>query len=50
MIVLITTHIPNEESNDVVDLLDYPVNTLPQFQYTVDKIGKKVNFGGWLSV
>ena len=48
--MLLTTHIPNVDSNDVVDLVDYHVITLPQFEYIVDKIGRKGNFGGWLSV
>ena len=48
-IMMLTTHIPNDYSNDVVDLLDYNVVTLPQFQDIVDKIGKKGKFGDWLS-
>ena len=49
-IILLTTHIPNDESNDIVDLVEYHFNMLPQFQYIVDKIGERRNFGGWLSV
>ena len=41
---------PNDDSNDVVDLVEYHVDTLPQFQDVVNKSGEKVNFGGWLSV
>ena len=40
----------NYISNDVVDLVEYRVDTPPQFQYIVDKIGNKLKFGGWLSV
>ena len=46
----LTTHILNDKFNYFVDLLQYYVNTIPQFQYIVDKIGEKVNFEGWLSV
>ena len=41
---------PNDDSNYVVDLAQYHVDTLPQLQDIVDKSGKKGNFGGWLSV
>ena len=41
---------PNDYSNDVVDLVEYHVDILTQFQYIVDKSGKKRNFGGWLRV
>ena len=46
---MLTIHIPNDNSNYVHDFLEYHVNMLPQFQYIVDKIGDKGNFGGWLS-
>ena len=48
--MLLTTHIHSNDSNYVVDLVEYHVNTIPQFQYILDKIGEKRNFGGWLSV
>ena len=41
---------PNEKYNDVVDLVEYHVDTLPQFQYIVYKSGEKGNFGGWLGI
>ena len=31
-------------------MVEYHVDTLPQFQYIVDKIGDKKKFGGWLNV
>ena len=39
--MMLTTHTPNDKSNDVVDLVYYRVNTLPQFKDVVDKIGEK---------
>ena len=41
---------PNEDSNELVDLVEHHVETLSQFQDIVDKSGEKVNFGDWLSV
>ena len=41
---------PNDDSNYVVDFVNYHVNTLPKFQDILDKVDKKGNFGGWLSV
>ena len=48
--MLLTTHISNDDFNDVVDLVEYNFNMLPQFQDIVDRIGEKGNFGSWLSV
>ena len=47
---MLTTHIPNDDSNGVVDLVEYHFNPLPQFQDIVDKIGEKGNFVGWLRI
>ena len=41
---------PNDYSNDVVDMLEYHVDTLPQLQVVLEKSGKKGTFGGWLSI
>ena len=32
---------PNEDSNDVADLAEYHVDTLPQFQDIVEKVARK---------
>ena len=40
----------NAESNGVIDIVEYHVNPLPQFQDIVDKSGEKGNVGGWLSI
>ena len=40
----------NAESNGVIDIVEYHVNPLPQFQDIVDKSGEKGNAGGCLSV
>ena len=40
----------NAESNGVIDLVEYHVNALPKFHDILDKSGRKVFFGGWLSV
>ena len=37
---------PNDDSNDAIYLVEYHIDTLPQFQYIVDKSGTKANFGG----
>ena len=48
--MLLTTYTPNDDSKCVVDLIDYHVNVLAQFQDIVEKIGGKGNFVGCLSV
>ena len=40
---------PNYKSNDVVNFVEYHVDTLTQFKDIVEKFGKKGKFGGWLS-
>ena len=48
--MLLTTHTPNDDSKNVVDLVEYHVNMLLQFQDIVEKISEKGHFGVWLSV
>ena len=41
---------PNDNSNDGIDMVEYHVGTLPQFQDIAYKSGEKGNFGCLLSV
>ena len=41
---------PNDDSNYVVDMVEYFFERIPKFQYIVDESGRKVKFGGWLSI
>ena len=41
---------PNDDSDDVVDMVEYHVDTLPAFQDIIDASGEKGKYGGWLSV